>query len=44
MELCEMYSEFWSENLKVRENLKDLREDESMIFKWIGEMSCVVVD
>ena len=44
MELCEVYSEFWSENLKVRENLKDLREHESMILKWIGEISYVVVD
>jgi hypothetical protein len=40
----ERHAEFLSENLNVRENWKDLLEDESVILKWIGEVWCLIVD
>jgi hypothetical protein len=32
----EMYTKFWLENLKERDNLKELVMDENVILKWMG--------
>jgi hypothetical protein len=37
MRKLETHTEFWSENLKRRDSLEDLKVDEMIILKWEGE-------